>query len=579
MKESLEYLASDELEGRGLGTAGIDQAAAFISGNFHGAGLQPLPGMSDYFQRFDMTVADGIAPETSLTVGGKALKLKSDYNPLSFSAEKAFDAPAVFVGYGITSPEHTYDDYADIDAKGKIVIAWRFEPMDKDGKSKFAREDWSDLAHLDAKAKNAADHGAVALVLINPPLFKGPDFLLPFAREFMGATAAIPVIHLHRSIGDALIHQGLDVDPGALQEQIDAQPSPHSKDLKDSKIAGKVAVKRTVRHLKNVVAYLPGKGTLAEEYVVVGAHYDHLGRGGFGSLSPWSHEIHHGADDNASGTASVIELAREFANISPHSKNNRRSILFVTFTAEEEGLIGSAYFVSHPPVPLEKVAAMLNLDMVGRLRDETLDVGGSGTAPSLERILKDADAGSPIKIKDIGKGGRGPSDHMSFAMKKIPVLFFFTGLHADYHRPTDTVEKINFNGMAEVVDLSARVIRELATMPREQYVTAADAHSMTMGMGSGSGGGSRVTLGVVPSYGDESGVKGVRITGTSPGSPAEVAGLKDGDIILGFNDKGLDNLMDLSNVLGSSKPGDKVKLRVLRDGKEIGMSATLAERK
>jgi hypothetical protein len=242
-------------------------------------------------------------------------------------------------------------------------------------------------------------------------------------------------------------------------------------------------------------------------------------------------------------------------------------------------LIGSAYFVSHPPIPLEKVAAMLNIDMVGRLRDETLDVGGSGTAPSLERILKEADAGSPIKIKDIGKGGRGPSDHMSFAMKKIPVLFFFTGLHADYHRPTDTVDKINFNGMNEIVELSARVIRKFVTMPKEQYVSAADAQSMTMGMGSSSGGGSRVTLGVVPSYGDESGVKGVRITGTSPGSPAEAAGLKDGDIIVGFNDKSLDSLMDLSNVLAAGKPGDQVKLKVLRDGKEIAMSATLAERK
>jgi hypothetical protein len=578
MKESLAYLASDELEGRGLDTPGINLAAAYIAGDFHGAGLKPLPGMADYFQRFDMTTADGVAPETNLSINGKTLNLKEDYNPLSFSAEKVFDAPAVFVGYGITSKEHAYDDYAGLDLKGKVAVAWRFEPVGKDGKSKFAKDGWSDLAPLGEKAKNAAEHGAVALVLVNPPLFKGMDTLLPFAREFMGATAAIPVIHVTRSVGDGLIQQGAGVEPKTLEEQIDEKPSPKSQALKDSKISGKVAVKRTIRQLRNVIAYLPGSGPHADEYVIVGAHYDHLGHGGFGSLSPKSHEIHHGADDNGSGTAAVLELAQEYGDRARAGNLPPRSVVFVTFTAEEEGLIGSMHFVSHPPLPLDKVVAMVNLDMVGRLREETLYIGGAGTAPSLEHILAQADAGSPIKIKDIGKGGRGPSDHMSFAMKKIPVLFFFTGLHGDYHRPTDKIEKINFNGMADVVEFSARVIDGIAAMPKEQYVTAADAHSMSMGMGS-SGGGNHASLGVVPSYGDESAVKGVRITGTSPGSPAETAGLKEGDVIVGFNGKTLDNLMDLSNALGAAKPGDKVKLKVMRDNKEVGLEATLAERK
>lgn len=579
MKESLAYLASDELEGRGLDTPGINLAAAFIAGDFHGADLKPLPGMADYFQRFDMTTADGVAPETTLTVNGKTLSLKEDYNPLSFTAEKAFDAPAVFVGYGITSKEHDYDDYAGIDVKGKVAVAWRFEPVDKDGKSKFAKDGWSDLAPLGEKAKNAAEHGAVALVLVNPPLFKGMDTLLPFAREFMGATAAIPIIHLKRTVGDLIIQQGTGVEPKALQEQIDEKPSPKSLALKNSKISGKVAVKRTIRQLKNVIACLPGSGPHADEYVIVGGHYDHLGHGGFGSLSPKSREIHHGADDNGSGTAAVLELAQEYGGRARAGNLPPRTIVFVAFTAEEEGLIGSAHFVSHPPLPLDKVVAMVNLDMVGRLREETLYIGGSGTAPSLERILAEADHGSPIKIKDIGKGGRGPSDHMSFAMKKIPVLFFFTGLHGDYHRPTDKIEKINFNGMADVVEFTTRVIDGIAAMPKEQYVASADAHSMSMGMGTSAGGGNRASLGVVPAYGDETGVKGVRITGTSPGSPAETAGLKEGDVLIGFNGKALDNLMDLSNALGAAKPGDKVKLKIVRDNKEVGVEATLAERK
>ena len=579
MKESLTYLSSDELEGRGLGTAGIDLAAAFIAGDFHGAGLQPLPGMPDYFQRFDMTTADGIAPETMLMIDGKPLKVKEDYNPLSFSAEKSFDAPVVFVGYGITRKEQNYDDYAGIDAKGKIAVAWRFEPVDKEGKSKFVKEDWSEAAHLDSKAKNASDHGAAALILMNPPSFKGMDTLLPFAKEFMGSTAAIPVVHLTRKTGDALIQEGTGMEAKSLQELIDEKLEPQSQVLKEVAIAGRVAVRRTVRQLKNVAAFLPGAGPHADEYVIVGAHYDHLGHGGFGSLAPKSHEIHHGADDNGSGTVALLEIARQFAAQARAGRHPARSIIFVTFTAEEEGLIGSANFVSHPPMPLDKVVAMLNLDMVGRLRDESLFVGGAGTAPSLERILADADKGSPIKLKDIGKGGRGPSDHMSFAMKKIPVLFFFTGLHADYHRPTDRIEKINFNGMAQIVDLSRRVIDGMTAMPKEEYVTAADAHSMSTGMGSATGGERKASLGVVPSYGDDSDVKGVRITGTSPGSPAEIAGMKEGDVIVGFNEKSVDNLMDLSNDLASAKPGDAVKVRIVRDKNEMTLPVKLVERK
>jgi aminopeptidase YwaD len=314
--------------------------------------------------------------------------------------------------------------------------------------------------------------------------------------------------------------------------------------------------------------------------VVVGAHYDHLGRGGFGSLSPKSHEIHSGADDNASGTAALIELARELAIANDNGQKLPRSVIFIAFTAEEEGLIGSQHFVNHPPVPLAKMAAMLNLDMVGRVRNETLFVGGGGTSKSFEKMLEEADAGSPLKLKDIGKGGMGPSDHMAFAMKKVPVIFFFSGLHADYHRPTDKIEKINFNGMAEVVDLSKRLVTEMAQMPLGGYVDAADAHSMSAGMGSGSGGGSRVALGVVPDYSaDESASKGVKISGTTPGTPAAGAGLQSGDVLVGFNDKKLESLMDLSHALAASKPGDKVKLRVMRDAKELMMDVTLVERK
>jgi hypothetical protein len=254
----------------------------------------------------------------------------------------------------------------------------------------------------------------------------------------------------------------------------------------------------------------------------------------------------------------------------------------MTFTAEEEGLIGSMHWVNHPPVPLDKIVAMVNLDMVGRLRQQQLFIGGEGTAASLESILNKADEGLPLQLKDVGRGGLGPSDHMSFAVKKVPVLFFFTGLHIDYHRPTDTADKINFNGMAEVLDLTKRTVIALTHMPKEAYVTSADAHSMSMGLGgdTGAAGERRASLGVVPSYGeDPSDIQGVKITGVSGGSAAEKAGLQGNDIIVGYNEKKLDNLMDLSAALTESKPGDHVKLKIIRNGKPITLEATLGERK
>jgi hypothetical protein len=286
----------------------------------------------------------------------------------------------------------------------------------------------------------------------------------------------------------------------------------------------------------------------------------------------------------------------------------QRSIIFAAFTGEEEGLLGSDHFVKHSPVPLKTIVAMLNMDMVGRIRTAAqiaasstttqsatasasasatqsspgvLYVGGSGTAKVFERIVKEADEHSPLVVKDIGKGGIGPSDHMSFALKKIPVMFLFSGLHADYHRPTDDANKINYRGLEEVVDFAVDVIEQLAAMPRQQYVDAADASPMHVGMARGDGGGPRVTLGVVPDYSTFGQPGGVRISGAREGTPAAKAGLKGGDVIVQWNGKTLDTLQDLSDALGTAKPGQTVKLKVLRDeSKEpIELEVTLAERK
>jgi hypothetical protein len=603
-RQTLAYLASDALQGRGIGSAGLEKAAELIARDFQSAGLQPLPGQNGYFQPFEMTTATQIGPETRLATGDRTFTPRADFTPISFSADGNFSGQVVFAGYGITSAEHHYDDYAGIDARNKIVLAMRYEPHDDKEKSRWEPQGWSDEATIASKAKNAKAHGALALLLVNPPdIEPGEDRLLSLAQRPAEGSPDLPILHVKRTVAEELLRRAGGAEFGVLESNMDKTGRPASFALPGVFVAGNVQLVRKRVPVRNVLGYLPGRNR--DEYVVVGAHYDHLGHGGVGSLSPSSHAIHHGADDNASGVTAVLMLA---ARLGREPLPPARSIIFATFTGEEEGLIGSSYFVQHPPVPLSQIVAMVNLDMVGRIRTAeqlsessassrpamssstapatrqtpgVLFVGGAGTAPTFDAIVHRADENSPLVVKDIGKGGLGPSDHMSFALKKIPVLFLFSGLHADYHRPSDTADKINYQGLEEVVDFTSDLLRQIAMMPRQQYVDSADASSERVGMGSVSHGGSRVTLGVVPDYSSMDQPGGVRINGTLPGSPAAKAGLQGGDIIVGFGDKTIDNLYDLSDALAAAKPGQVVKLRVVRgESKQpIELEATLVPRR
>lgn len=581
MKQAVEFLTSDEQEGRGVGSNGLVNAGDYVAHAFSSLGLKRLPGLDGYFQPFEMVTATLPDPKTTLSIGDKKYQIENDYAIASFSAESAFEAPVVFVGYGISSKEHAYDDFAGSDLKGKIALAMRFEPHNESGTSRFAKDDWSPDATLARKAKAAADHGAIALVLVNPPSYHPGDILLPFSRHFPGGKASIPVIQVKEPVADAWLKAGGVTDLKTLQSAIDKGSKPATVALADVVVKGNILIHRTEKTVRNVLGLLPGKGPHPDEIVVIGAHYDHLGHGGPGSLAPGSHAIFHGADDNASGTAIVMKLAEYFAHQGPQE----RTLLFAAWTAEEEGLIGSQHFVEHPPIPLDRIAADLNLDMVGRIRSNVVYIGGAGTAAMFDKLLADADKGfvdregkaePPFELKSFGRGGYGPSDHMSFAMHKIPVLFFFSGMHADYHRPTDTSDKINYAGMEEVAQFGEKLVTKLAEMPRQTYVEVNDSGNAMAHM---SGGGTRVTLGVVPDYTEgteQTQTKGVRITGTVPGSPAAAAGLKGGDIIVQFGPDKVDSLYDLSDELGKAKPGDKVKLAVIREGKRVELEATLS---
>ena len=571
---SIEYLASDQMEGRGPGTAGINAAANYIASYFKGLGLQTLPGQNSYFQPFHYVTINGVDPKTNLKTAGKTWKVGDDFNPLAISAESEFSASVVFVGYGITAKNDKdgrpieYDDYANIDLRGKVALALRFEPVDGMGKSRLSNDGWSDHASLVNKAKLAAEHGAVALLIVHPPMQHGPELLASISRRFGERPAPIPMIHIKQHVAEELLRSASTAGLQSYQTSIDASFKPKSFALNNVSISGGVALNRNNFELNNVQAFLPARGKKAKEYIVIGAHYDHLGRGGQGSLAAYSGQIHHGADDNASGTAALMELARLLSSGPPLP----RSIIFIAFSGEEEGLLGSQHWVSEPPVPLKQVVAMINLDMVGRVKNNSLLVGGVGTAKPFEEILNRLDEQSPLDFKATWRNGITPSDNTSFVTREIPVLFFFSGTHADYHRPTDTADKINYEGEVEVINVAARAISEIAGRDDLQFTKVATTNPTTMLSDPTlrSGGAS---LGVIPDYSGEE-VKGVKITGTTPGSAADKAGLKANDILILFDTKKIETLYDLTDALNAATPGKTIKLQIIREGKTITVEAT-----
>ena len=572
MRKAVAYLASDELEGRGVETDGIHKAADYIARRFKSAGLKPLPGVGGYLQPFTVSLNTVVGDATSLRLGQRALARDKDFLPMSLSGEGTFDAPVAFVGYAIHAPDHNYDDFAGVDLSGKVALALRYEPTDKQNKSPFSPDGRSEHSALTTKAKAAAERGAAALLIVNPPSESQEDLLQPLRRARGNEKASIPVIQITRAVANEILKSGGGgKDLEALQKQINEGPTPQPFVLDGARASGRVQMQRNQREVSNVLAYVPGKGPLKDEYVVVGAHYDHLGWGEAGSLLGTGEKaIHNGADDNASGTAAVLQMAKHVAK-----RPRERSVVFVAFAGEERGLLGSVHFVNHPPVPLDKIVAMLNLDMVGRVDGEKLGVGGTGTAAQFDAIIAAVDEQSPLRLEPAaarvgGRGGVGPSDHASFAAKKIPVLFFWSGNHIDYHRPTDDPEKINYAGMAHVVDAGLELIDHLARMPRTQYVDKFDSTSMSMGT-------MRVRLGIMPEYADEG--DGVKVGTALPNSAAAKAGIREGDVIVQIGDDTITSLTDYMSSLNKYNPGDTVKIGVLRNGERIDVDATFTGRR
>lgn len=638
-KAIVAKLASAEMEGRGPSTAGIDRARDCLVGHFRAAGLRPAFGasftqpvqipMGAKVDKQELAIlpilptpttaaATGETTAATAPVRGSAGRAASgpsqpsqpsqpaqparalgrpttfrpgrDFEAMGFSAGKAFQGEAVFVGYGLADAARQYDSYAGAARNvlaGRVAVVLRYEPQDANGVSLWTRRRaaWSQAAGLIGKIGLAVRHGAAAVLVVNPA---GQDSAAvdPILRTAMGPTVSVPVMHISREVFLAMLRAaGNDAAAEArrLQQASDAgRGGPVGLGVT---IRGQVALRSIAATCHNVAGVLPGDGDLAREFIVIGAHYDHLGYG-FGSAPATGAArppFYPGADDNASGTAGVVALAGRLARraAAPSGRAasrpaGRRSILFVAFAGEERGLIGSRHLAGHlGDVGLrpEQVAAMLNLDMIGRLRDGQLGVWGVDTGDRWRQVVEWAAAGTKLKLRLSGSGS-GPTDYASFYAIKVPVLNFCTSGHGDLHRPTDTADKINADGALEVIGLVESIVASLPTCggqagiwddPKRIAYVPPGKTPRTAFLG--------ITAGEEAPAGG-----GCPVESVVPGGPAAAAGVRPGDVIVEWNGRKVADPDDLRMIINHSQPDASVKLNVRRDGKAVTLDVKLGGR-
>ncbi len=571
----IDYLASDDLEGRGVGTQGIELAANYIAAQYKEIGLRPIGDDGTYFQSFPITLARKLTDNSYLTVASDSTprRLKKDYIPFHFSSNQSFEGDVVYCGYGITAEDKQHDDFMHIDAKGKVVLVLRGKPEGWEDDGGFMR----DYGSFRNKIYNAKDRGAVAVLVVNQAPQEGQvDELVAFERH-SAADFGIPAFHISRAYAKTMLELGGADSLEQLQKRSD-EGGYVSKALANVKVSGHAAFEQKKAPTHNVVALLPGCGSLKDEYIVIGAHYDHLGiarpmmrkfKDGKIVKEKLPPQIHNGADDNASGVSGLIEIARTLSG----QQGPRRGVLFIAFSAEETGLHGSKYYVDHPLVSKSDTVAMLNLDMIGRMpaKKSVLEVFGANSGDMFEPLLTKAARPLGILIAPSPDTG-GRSDHAPFVREQVPSMHFFTGQHSDYHKPSDDAHKINARAGAKVVRLISRVAGELAgstSRPKFQKIDQAKLPSP---------GGTptyRVVMGISPGYGDDGGV-GMKVEAVNPQGPADLAGIKAGDYIINIGGKKVANIYDYMASTRNNNPGDTVDVVVVRDGREIKLKVTLS---
>lgn len=641
-KQHIFTLADPYMEGRAPGTEGNRRAAQYVEWNFRKLGLLPAFPQSvagddaplepaaanqteqfSYRQRF--VAPPSTRPGDSVRVASQECKIYSgrgeerrnliagtDFNTLGYSPTGSAGGPmegnVVFCGYAIDEGESGYTSFPrDNDGKkihldGKIAVILRFEPMNDEGKSKWSSSRWSANADLTNKIDTVIDLGASAVVLVNPP---GADdnrakTLGDLSMGLSSRARKVPVIMLSNEMANAFVQdadeQGRDLM--TLRKVADDTEKEQAYiELNRASMSINVDVQRTPLMTDNVGAILPGAGDLKDQYLIIGSHYDHVGYGYFGSGNGEKGKgiLHPGADDNASGTSGNLLVAKRLAEAYAKMDENtpRRTIVFMAFSAEESGLNGSKHYVNHPIKDLSTHSLMINMDMIGRLKDDKLEFSGVGTGEGLKDFVQpyiEVDScGMTVASKP---SGLGPSDHASFAQSNVPALFAFTGLHEDYHKITDTPDLINYDGASKIVDLVYRIALDAAQYkPGFPFISAtgritakkdgaADPHAGDPNDPNATGQSMRgvgVQFGIAPGdYGGNE--EGILIGDVLEGKPAEKAGLKKGDLLKKWNDTDLIDVEQWMGLLSKHKPGDKVKIVYLREGKELTTEVELVAR-
>ena len=556
LKQHVGYLASDDLRGRLPGTEGGLQAAEYIAGEYQEAGLELLA--DDGFQYFDVVTAVEAGKGNFLKTHDLDAILRVDFTPISFSKNGQLSATVSFAGYGfqLENDSVKWDDYEGIDVDGKWVIILRGEPGEENSNSLF-----SSNAGIREKVLMAKDNGAGGVLFVSAPGFNEEDQLMRMFFDKTTADAGMPVFHIKRYIADSLLAAS-SYTISSLENKITENESPFSFESDVELYASSEVIHQKVR-TQNVVGMIEGSDpVLKDEIIVIGAHYDHLGMGGRGSGSrePEVDAVHNGADDNASGVAGIIEIAER---LSANKNKLKRSIVIVAFGAEEMGLLGSKYFVNNPIIDLDKVVAMFNFDMIGRLNDKnSIAIGGTGTSVESEDLLNKYLDEHGIK-GSFSQEGFGPSDHASFYAEDITVFFISTGAHQDYHTPQDDVAFINFEGQKTILDFSFELIMDVAS--RDERLTYQEAGSKSR---SGQGFRFKVTLGIVPDFASSEN-DGLGVGGVSKGGPADKAGMLKGDVIIAMDGMEVASIYDYMARLKKFESGQIITVDVIRDGKKV----------
>ncbi|MEC7567182.1 MAG: M28 family peptidase [Planctomycetota bacterium] len=638
LSDSVRFLSSDELEGRGPETAGLNKAADYIAGYFSRLGLKTDSYNGTPFQRFEIStdIKLGKPENNRLTLTGPTgeqdalestdLTLGFEFNPLALGASGSFQGSIVFVGYGIQATDLKYDEYANLNVKDKVVVMLRKEPQQSDSESIFDGTKASRHATFQSKVSNAYQQGAAAVIMVNDAgeakryvaglkhalsqyaaqlaaeqasfsklqtptsnqLIAHQQALAQVSRnisdtaselggdgdsilEFNGAGSnsnrkSMPVFFARRASINPMIQAALGMSLTEIEQQIDRDLKPITGALDGWTAEGEASLLQTTTEVKNVVGVLEGTGPLKDETIVVGAHYDHLGYGGRGSLAPWTKDIHNGADDNSSGTSVLLETAHQLAT---RKNPTRRRIVFIAFSAEERGLIGSARYVKEPLYSLEETVAMINLDMVGRLTDNKLIATGTGTSDIWNPLLDELNKTDGFEITRKPEGV-GPSDHQSFYLKNVPVLHLFTGLHEFYHRPSDDFETINFEGMDRIATLTKEIVAAVDQADTRPNFKKAEKKRNVENTG-----GDRPYFGSIPDYSENT--DGLPLTGVSENGPAAKAGIKPKDIVVALGKYKIGGIEDFDSALRKFKGGDKVTVKVLRGGKEVTLTIILGQ--